>query len=142
MFGNTRGNDMNDQVEVLLADQDLALAKLYPRFLRVHGLAAETAASARECRRKLVPSDWDVLVLDRELPGRSANRLLSQIRADGISTAVVLTTSTASPDADGRLVVPPVVLCLRKFFPLPELAEAVRSAATPSHFQPSVLAGI
>jgi CheY-like chemotaxis protein len=115
-------------VDVLMADQDVKLAKLYCRFLADHGFSAETATCGLECLemvRQLAP---EVLVLDRELAWDDASGVLAWLREDGLPLPVILTTWNASPRTIQRLVVPPVVLCLRKFFPLPALLDAIHVA--------------
>lgn len=115
-------------LHVVIADQDVKLAKLYCRFLADHGISAETAVCGLEClgiMRHHVP---DVLVLDRELPWRDARGVLACLREDGLSLPVILTTWSTSQDAVRWLVVPPIVLCLRKFFPLPALLEGIHFA--------------
>jgi DNA-binding NtrC family response regulator len=114
--------------EVLILDRDAALARLYCGVLANHGFSAETVASAPKCRDMLRHRSRDVLVLDREIPNQGATRLIACLKKEEMSTRVVLTTWTATAELTRRLVVPPVVLCLRKFFPLPALVDAVRIA--------------
>ncbi len=66
-----------------------------------------------------------VLVLDCELPWGDGAGVLACLREDGLSLPVILTTWKDAPEA--RLLAPPVVRCLRKFFPLPALLDAVDS---------------
>lgn len=115
-------------LDVVIADQDVELAKLYCRFLAVHGIAAETAACGLECLGIIRHQVPDVLVLDRELPWRDAKGVLACLREDGLTLPVILTTWNASQETVRRLVVPPIVLCLRKFFPLPALLEGIHCA--------------
>jgi DNA-binding response OmpR family regulator len=114
---------------VVVMDRDVKLARLYSRFLSDHGFQAETAPSESECQEILHQRLWDALVLDCEIPQRGRKRLLAWSRIQCSSLPVILTTWSGSPDSVRRLVVPPVVLCLRKFFPLPALLDAIRLAA-------------
>jgi DNA-binding response OmpR family regulator len=115
-------------LDVLITDQDVELARLYCRFLADNGFSAETATCGLECLRKVRQEDPHVLVLDRELPRGDAVGVLACLREDGLSLPIILTTWNASQETIDRLVVPPVVFCLRKFFPLPELLDGIRFA--------------
>jgi CheY-like chemotaxis protein len=113
---------------ILIADQDVKLARLYGAFLSDHGMVVETAASGLECLTLVRLQAPDVLVLDHELPWHDAAGVLACLREDGLSLPVLLTTWSASAATVRRLVAPPVVRCLRKFFPLPTLLDSVHSA--------------
>lgn len=116
-------------LDVLITDEDVELARLYCRFLAVNGFSAETATCGLECLRKVGQLDPHVLILDSELPPRGdAAGVLACLREDGLSLPIILTTWNSSQETIDRLVVPPVVLCLRKFFPLPELLDGIRIA--------------
>ena len=115
-------------LHILIADQDIALARLYRRFLSNHGLSAEAVASGLECLKEVRQQAPDVLVLDHELRWGDALGVLTCLRQDGLSMPVLLTTWQRSPETVRRLVVPPVVLCLRKFFPLPALLDGIHLA--------------
>ena len=75
--------------------------------------------------RRHVP---DVLVLDCELPWGDAMGILACLQEDDLSLPVILTTWNTSPESVRQLVVPPVVRCLRKFFPLPALLDGIHLA--------------
>jgi CheY-like chemotaxis protein len=115
-------------VDVLIADQDVKLARLYCRFLADHGFSAEAATCGLDCLGKARELAPEVLVLDRELAWDDASGVLACLREDELPLPVILTTWDASPATARRFVVPPVVLCLRKFFPLPALLDAVHVA--------------
>jgi hypothetical protein len=73
-------------VEVVIADQDVKLAKLYCRFLADHGISAETATCGLEClamARKLAP---EILVLDRELAWGDASKVLACFAGGWLAT--------------------------------------------------------
>lgn len=115
-------------LDVLIADQDFDLARLYCRFLADHGLTAEAASSGLECLGIVRQRSPQVLVLDHELPWGDGEGVLACLREDGLSLPVILTTWKTSPRFAPRMIVPPVVACLRKFFPLPALLDGIRMA--------------
>jgi FixJ family two-component response regulator len=113
-------------LEVLIADQDFALAELYCRFLAADGFAARRVRSARECLEMASEEAPGVFVIDLELSW--SDEVLAGLGARGLLPAVILTTWSDSPTMPRSRPIPPVVLCLRKFFPLPMLREGIRFA--------------
>jgi DNA-binding NtrC family response regulator len=115
--------------QILVVDRDIELARLYCGFLGDNGYTGETAASRDECLDILRGQSPEILILDRENPHCDAKSIIYRVRKEAIPASVILTSWIASPESIPRLVVPPVVLCLRKFFPLPRLLDSVRLAA-------------
>jgi len=118
------------KLDVLIADQDVELARLYCRFLADHGWTAEAASDGLECLEKVRHCDPQILVLDHELPWGDGEGVLACLREDGLSLPVILTTWKTSPAFARKLIVAPVVACLRKFFPLPALLNGIQIAVT------------
>ncbi len=56
-------------MRVLLVEDDVALHDLVARGLRAAGLAVDTALDGHEAVEKIGVVDYDVIVLDRDLPG-------------------------------------------------------------------------
>ena len=115
------------KLEVLVADQDVELAQLYCRFLADHELTAAAASSGLECLGMVRQWNPRVLVLDHELPWGDGEGVLACLREDSLSLPVILTTWKTSATFARQLIVPPVVVCLRKFFPLPALLDNIRT---------------
>ena len=67
-------------LDVLIADQDVELAKLYGRFLADQGLTTETAEHGLECLGKVRQQNPQILVLDYELPWGDAKGVLACLR--------------------------------------------------------------
>ncbi len=116
------------RLDVLVADQDVKLARLYCRFLEENGLGARPISGGPECLALARQAPSAALVLDREL--RWPAGVVACLREAGLSVPVILTTWNASPRCLRQLVTPPIVRRLRKFFPLPVLLHAVQQAAT------------
>jgi DNA-binding response OmpR family regulator len=117
------------KTSVLVVDRDRELARLYFEYLSDNGFSTDVAATREECLAMVRERPWDVLILDRENPRCDAKSVITRLRNEVPSLPVILTTWVASPDRVPRLVVPPVVLCLRKFFPLPQLLDSIRLTA-------------
>lgn len=117
------------KVDVLVADQNVELARLYSRFLTDCGWTAEAASDGLECLGMIRQFEPKVLVLDHDLPWGDGEGVLACLREDGLSMPVIVTTWKESPTFARRMIVSPVVACLRKFFPLTVLVDGVRFAA-------------
>lgn len=115
-------------LDVLIVDQDVELARLYGGFLTTYGFSAATAPGGPECLERIHQEGARVLVLDRELLCSDGEGVLARLREDWWPGSVILTAWNISPEIIPQLLVPPVVLCLRKFFPLSALLQGVRLA--------------
>jgi two-component system copper resistance phosphate regulon response regulator CusR len=83
---------------LVVEDQD-DFADFVVRGLREEGLTAERAADAATAWHALTTGEWDVVLLDRGLPGGDGLALLKRFRADGHATPVLmLTARDAVPD--------------------------------------------
>jgi len=112
------------RLDVLVTDQDIALARLYCRFIKERSFSAKAASNGLSCLDLVCRHNPQLLILDRELPRRDGDGVLACLRADGKSMPVILTTWNTPPNC----LESPVVACLRKFFPLQDLLEAVELA--------------
>jgi DNA-binding response OmpR family regulator len=112
--------------QILVVDRDIELARLYCGFLSEIGYSCETAERRDECLDILRRQSPEILILDRENPHCDAKGIIHRVRKEALPVSVILTTWIASPESIPRLVVPPVALCLRKFFALPRLLDSVR----------------
>jgi DNA-binding response OmpR family regulator len=110
---------------ILVADQDPQLAKFYARFLGGHGYEVQIARGGLECLAMLRREKSEALVLDKELPWGDGAGVLACLREDGLPLPVVLTSWETRAEDVYRLIVPPVVVCLRKFFPLSALLKGI-----------------
>ena len=63
-------------VRVLVVEDEAALADAVARGLRREGMAVDVAATAATPWRRLATNGYDVVVLDRDLPGRPRRRRL------------------------------------------------------------------
>src|SRR5690606_22198953 len=69
------------------------------RGLREEGLTAERAADAAAAWHALTTGEWDVVLLDRGLPGGDGLALLKRFRAGGhVTPVLMLTARDAVPD--------------------------------------------
>jgi DNA-binding response OmpR family regulator len=80
-------------VRVLVVEDESALADAVARGLRREGMAVDVAYDGDSGLEKAMVTRYDVLVLDRDLPGRSGDDVLRHLTADGSLTRVLMLTA-------------------------------------------------
>jgi DNA-binding response OmpR family regulator len=128
-------------VRVLIVEDERPLADALARGLRREGMAVDIAYDGDSGHEKATITRYDVVVLDRDLPGMSGDELCAQLTQDGGITRVIMLTASGtladkveglSLGADDYLAKP---------FDFPELVARMRALgrrATPA--TPPVLA--
>jgi len=81
---------------LLVADDEKNLRALYQLELEGEGYDVETAANAAEVLEKIERTDFDVIVLDIQMPGMSGIDLLQKIMARDKRQPVILNTAYPS----------------------------------------------
>ena len=114
---------------LLVVDDDLQVRGLVSRLLRVTGHTVEEAGSAEEAAQKLEKTTPDLILLDMQLPGKSGQQFLEEIRADDRLrlTPVVMITGAATPSRKVKAIEAGATDFLPKPFSHVELAARVRS---------------
>jgi two-component system, OmpR family, response regulator MprA len=114
-------------MRVLIVEDDTALRRLIARGLQEDGHIADALGDGRECGAYLSATEYDVLILDLNLPHRDGLTVLRELRAAGYDTPVLILTARV----DARDVVNGLDAgaddYLRKPFPLDELHARLRS---------------
>lgn len=128
-------------VRVLIVEDEQPLADALARGLRREGMAVDVAYDGAIGHEKATVTRYDVVVLDRDLPGMSGDNLCAELTQDGGTTRVIMLTASGtladkvaglSLGADDYLAKP---------FDFPELVARMRALgrrATPA--TPPVLA--
>ena len=80
-------------MRVLVVEDEVPLADAIARGLRREGMAVDTAYDGNAGLEKAMVTRYDVLVLDRDLPGRSGDDVLRRLTADGSLTRVLMLTA-------------------------------------------------
>ena len=60
-------------------------------------MAVDLAADGEEGWAKLHVNDYDVVVLDRDLPGIHGDEICHRMRAEGSATRILMLTAAAGP---------------------------------------------
>ncbi len=114
-------------IRVLVLEDDPAIADFLVRALREEGYTVEHAADGHAGRQRLTGETWDVVLLDRSLPGPDGLTLLREFRTAGSTTPVLMLTArdSVSDRVAGLDAGAEDYLC--KPFALDELLARVRS---------------
>ncbi|MCI0571757.1 MAG: response regulator transcription factor [Myxococcaceae bacterium] len=78
---------------ILLVEDDTTLRLALADNLQEQGYAVEVAPSAREARAQLQARAFDLLILDVMLPDGDGYTLLKQLRAEGLTSMVLMLTA-------------------------------------------------
>ncbi|WP_328608012.1 response regulator transcription factor [Amycolatopsis sp. NBC_00345] len=122
-------------MRVLVVEDEEPLADAIARGLRREGMAVDVALTGDDGHEKSSVTRYDVILLDRDLPGMSGDELCREIVASGELTRVLMLTasSSVSDRVDGLSLGADDYLA--KPFAFPELVARVRALgrrATPA----------
>lgn len=81
---------------MLVVEDERALADAIARGLRQEGMAVDVAYDGPDGHEKALVTRYDVLVLDRDLPGMSGDRILHDVTASGSLTRVLMLTASST----------------------------------------------
>jgi DNA-binding response OmpR family regulator len=85
-------------MRVLLAEDDVALAAVIARGLRRSSLAVDVAHDGTAALEKARLVAYDVVVLDRELPGVHGDVVCRELHEDGSGPRILMLTASGSVD--------------------------------------------
>jgi DNA-binding response OmpR family regulator len=80
-------------MRVLVVEDEITLADAVARGLRRHGVEVDVAYDGDDGFSMLTSSGYDVLVLDRDLPGMSGDDICRTVTADGLAVRVLMLTA-------------------------------------------------
>ena len=116
-------------MRVLVVEDERPLADAIVRGLRAEGMAVDVAYDGTDGHEKATVTRYDVLVLDRDLPGMHGDDLLADLVASGSLTRVLLLTASAGVDAKVQGLSLGADDYLPKPFAFAELVARVRALA-------------
>ncbi len=90
---------MEESRTLLVVDDDLAMREMLVSLFVEHGFAVQQAASADEALECLRDVEYDVVLSDIKMPGRSGIEMVGEIREMRPETPVVLMTAFGSIDS-------------------------------------------
>ncbi|MBA2554517.1 MAG: response regulator transcription factor, partial [Geodermatophilaceae bacterium] len=81
-------------MRVLMVEDEHQLADAVARGLRREGMAVDVAYDGMTGHEKASITQYDVIVLDRDLPGMSGDELCRRLAVDGTLTRVIMLTAS------------------------------------------------
>ncbi len=119
-------------MRVLVIEDDGELAEAIAAGLRLDGMAVDTALDGDAGLERVLVSDYDVIVLDRDLPGVHGDDVCAELAGTGRARILVLTAAGTIGDlVDG--VGRGAGDYLAKPFSFAELVARIRALARRSH---------
>jgi DNA-binding response OmpR family regulator len=85
-------------MRILVVEDERALADAVARGLRHRAMAVDVAYEGDSALRKIGLVEYDVVVLDRDLPGIHGDTICQVLRADGTGPAVLMLTAAGELD--------------------------------------------
>jgi DNA-binding response OmpR family regulator len=79
-------------MKILIADDETRIISMLHKYLKIKGIAADSAADGNETMRMLNETHYDILFLDINMPGPTGTEILSHIKKNKIDTIVVVLT--------------------------------------------------
>ena len=83
-------------MRVLVAEDDEVLARAVAVGLRREGMAVDIALDGDDARARLAITDYDVVVLDRDLPGTHGDEICRALVADRSASRVLMLTAAST----------------------------------------------
>ena len=83
-------------MRILVVEDEVQLAEAVARGLRREGMAVDVADRRRRGYRKAALTRYDVVVLDRDLPGMSGDDICRRLSDEGVLTRVMMLTASGT----------------------------------------------
>ena len=83
-------------MRVLVVEDEMQLAEAVARGLRREGMAVDVAIDGDDGYRKAALTRYDVVVLDRDLPGMSGDEICRRLADEGVLTRVMMLTASGT----------------------------------------------
>ena len=83
-------------MRVLIVEDERQLAEAVARGLRREGMAVDVAFDGDDGYRKAVLTRYDVVILDRDLPGMSGDDVCRRLADEGVLTRVLMLTASGT----------------------------------------------
>jgi len=90
--------DYDNYMHILVIDDDRRLRELLGKFLRNEGYDVETAEDAAAAKEKIKAGNFDILVMDRMMPGQDGVSLSREIRETSAVPILMLTAMGETKD--------------------------------------------
>src|SRR5580765_5702580 len=93
---SSAASDGGGPMRILVVEDEVQLAEAVARGLRREGMAVDVAVDGDEGYRKAALTRYDVVVLDRDLPGMSGDEICRRLSDEGVLTRVMMLTASGT----------------------------------------------
>jgi DNA-binding response OmpR family regulator len=114
-------------MRVLVVEDDAALAATIARGLRRETFAVDVAHDGHEAMERCAVVDYDLVVLDRNLPGLHGDQVCERLTSDGASARILMLTASAEVGQRVEGLLLGADDYLPKPFAMPELVARLRA---------------
>jgi DNA-binding response OmpR family regulator len=114
-------------VRVLVVEDEVQLAEAVARGLRREGMAVDVATDGDSGYQKAAATRYDVVVLDRDLPGMSGDEICRRLTDEDVLTRVIMLTASGTVEDKVSGLALGADDYLAKPFAFAELAARVRA---------------
>ena len=114
-------------MRVLVVEDEIQLAEAVARGLRREGMAVDVAVDGDDGYRKAAHTRYDVVVLDRDLPGMSGDEICRRLSDEDVLTRVMMLTASDTVEDTVAGLALGADDYLPKPFAFPELVARVRA---------------
>lgn len=112
--------------KILLVEDDIATAEFVSAYLKKENHLVEHVVDGRDGLEYAIQSDYDLMLLDWDLPGLQGDQLLKSLRSRGKKTPVIMLTSKTQVDRKTDALDGGADDYITKPFDLKELAARIR----------------
>ncbi|MBI5021658.1 MAG: response regulator [Ignavibacteriales bacterium] len=84
---------MGSKPKILFVDEDSSLKRILEKILQEEGYSVEVAGDGSTAKEKLLLHDYDVAILDNNLPGKNALDVLKEINHPSVTEKVIMITA-------------------------------------------------
>jgi two-component system, OmpR family, copper resistance phosphate regulon response regulator CusR len=85
-------------MKILVVEDEPVAAIVLAKGLREHAYAVDVADDGDAALEQAAANDYDLMILDVLLPGISGLELCGRLRADGVTTPILMLTARGEPD--------------------------------------------
>jgi two-component system copper resistance phosphate regulon response regulator CusR len=85
-------------MRILLVEDEADAAAVLAKGLREHAYAVDVVEEGRRALEQAAFNDYDLIVLDRLLPGIDGLEVCRRLRADGVTTPILMLTARGEPE--------------------------------------------
>jgi CheY-like chemotaxis protein len=85
-------------MRILLVEDEADAAAVLATGLREHAYAVDVAGDGAQALQQAAFNDYDLIVLDRLLPGLDGVEVCGRLRADGLTTPILMLTARGDPE--------------------------------------------